>query len=333
MATIKEVAALAGVSVGTVSNVLSGLATVTPEMRRRVKRAINDLGFQPDHIARSLKTRRTKTLGIVISDIVNPFFADVIDGAEDAASRQGYTLSIVNSRDSAELEKRAVETLTGRRMDGLLVVVALERGCHQHLKACMNGGIPVVCLDREPNDIPVDTVSIDNVGSARQAVEHLLSLGHRRIAYLGGRASMYIPALRMQGYFEAMASAKLRPAVFEGTFDRAGGRQGAAVMFSKRNPPTAALCGNLQVALGVLQEMTARQLHTPHDLALATFDHFDWLDVFHPRLTSVVQPAYQIGYCGAELLIRRIRGLVDGETPCRLVLPTELRIGESTCRF
>lgn len=330
MATIKDVAARAGVSVGTVSNVLAGLPTVTPEMRRRVEEAIGALDYRPDQIARSLKTRRTQTLGMVVSDIVNPFFADMIDGAEQAASQHGFGLSVVNSRDSLTMEQRAVETLCGRRVDGLLVVVAIERGDHTHLEGCLANGVPIVCLDREPEDLSVDTVVIDNVGSAREATEHLLAIGHRRIAYIGGRKSMYVPALRQQGYMEAMRAAGLSPVTMDTSFDRRGGRDGASRLFRKAKRPTAALCGNLQVALGVLEEMRHRSLETPRDLALATFDHFEWLDVFHPQLTCIMQPAFRMGYEGADLLIRRILGRLGDSAPRRVVLPAELRIAEST---
>ncbi|MCU0228877.1 MAG: LacI family transcriptional regulator [Bryobacterales bacterium] len=333
MPTIKEVAARAGVSVGTVSNVLSGLSTVSQDMRRRVEAAIQDLGYRPDHIARSLKTRRTQTLGMVISDIVNPFFADVIDGAQSAASEHGFTLSIINCRDSAELEKRAVETLCDRRVDGLLVVVSIERGCHEHLQLAIADGTPVVCLDREPLGIDVDTVTIDNVAAGQQAVEHLIATGHRVVAYVGGSASMYVPALRQQGYLAAMKAAGLRHILIETSFDRQGGRDGAARMLSRAKRPTAALCGNLQVALGLLQEMRSRGLSTPEDVAVATFDHFDWLDVFRPQLTSIVQPAYRIGYEGAQLLLRRVLGQLNDSAPQRLTLPTQLRIAESTAGF
>jgi LacI family transcriptional regulator len=236
----------------------------------------------------------------------------------------------VNSGDNLAQEARAVEILRARRMDGLLVVVALTRNEHRHLVECQEAGIPVVCMDRVPEGIEVDTVSIDNAGSAREAVEHLLSLGHQRIAYLGGKPDMYVASSRQHGYEEAMASASLPNIVCEGAFNRPSGYDATLKLMSGPNPPTAALCGNLQIALGALHGLKQLHLETPRDLALATFDYFDWLDVFHPQLTSIVQPAYQIGYAAADLLIGRLTGQQRGTERCHIVLPTRLRVAEST---
>jgi LacI family transcriptional regulator len=327
---MKEVAALAGVSVGTVSNVLAGLPTVTREMRERVEHAVRELHYQPDQIARSLKTRQTRTLGMVVSDIVNPFFADVISGAEDAAARRGYALSIVNSGDKLEQEIRAVEVLRARRVDGLLVVPSLYRADHRHLLACQDAGVPVVCMDRIPEGIDVDTVCIDNVGSARGAVEHLIALGHKRIACLSGTAEMYVASSRQLGYEEAMRAAGLPMIIGGGDFTRESGRVAMLDLMRRPEPPTAALCGNLQITLGAMHALKDLGRKIPGDLALVTFDYFDWLDVFHPQLTSIVQPAYQIGFEAAELLMRRLSGAMKDEPPCTVVLPTTLRIAEST---
>lgn len=327
---MKEVAALAGVSVGTVSNVLAGLPTVTPEMRERVQRAVRELHYQPDQIARSLKTRQTRTLGMVVSDIINPFFADVINGAEDAATKRGYALSIVNSGDRLEQEIRAVDVLRSRRVDGLLLVPALSRNDHHHILACQEAGVPVVCMDRVPEGIEVDTVCIDNVGSAREAVEHLIALGHQRIAYLGGTPDMYVASSRQAGYEQAMEAAGLPKIVCEGDFKWDSGRISMLELMQRPLPPTAALCGNLQITLGAMHTLKELGRKIPEDLALATFDYFEWLDVFRPQLTSIMQPAYQIGFEAAELLIRRLTGAITENTACTIVLPTTLRIAEST---
>lgn len=330
MPTMKEVAALAGVSLGTVSNVLSGLPTVTPELRERVHAAVSQLGYQPNLVARSLKTRQTHTLGMVVSDICNPFFSEVIRGAEDAAVRRGFLLTMMNTGDDPGQERRAVENLNSRRVDGLLIVVALEENDHGHLLDFRAGGKPIVCVDRVPFGLDVDTVSIDNEGSAERAVEHLVSLGHKKIAYIGGRQNMYVAVPRVNGYLNGMKTAGLEPRIYEGDFTRESGMLLAPELLDAEDRPTAVLCANVQITLGVLQVLRDRKLNTPRDLAVATFDYFDYLDAFSPRLTCIVQPSYQIGFEGANLLIGRLLGEVADELPRNIVLPTTLRVAEST---
>ena len=224
IATIKEVAAHAKVSVGTVSNVLSGEPSVGAELRQRVEASIRALDYHPNHIARSLKSRQTQTLGMVISDITNPFFPLVVRGAEDAASKNGYFLITFNTDDRIDRERQVLSLLRSRRVDGILLVVAPNPGDASHIKAVVDEGIPVVCLDRIPNTPKsLDSVSVDNAKGAQMCVHHLIMRGHTRIAVITGSLALWNARERLAGYETALAEAGIevdRSLIAEGDFER-----------------------------------------------------------------------------------------------------------------
>jgi len=333
MATIKEVAKKAGVSVGTASNVVGGSVTVGPRRRERVLAAIQELGYNPDHVARSLKLKCTKMLGMVISDITNPFFSHMVRGAEDAALKRNYLLLTFNTDDHVEREKQVLSVLRSRRVDGILLVVAPSEGRPSHIVETLKLGTPVVCLDRLPPGINVDSVTVDNVAAARECVRHLISLGHRKIGIITGAMALQTAQQRFQGYKEALAEAGLSidPAwIRRGDFHTESGYRLGREMLREKERPTALFISNSLMAIGVLKAMGELGLRCPEDQAIATFDDLPLTEVFRPHLTAVAQPAYSFGYSGAELLIQRIESKKASNSPIAIRLPTELRIREST---
>jgi LacI family transcriptional regulator len=332
MATIKEVAALAGVSIGTVSHVLSGVRRVHPAIRIKVEEAVRQLGYRPNLIARSLKSRRTHALGMVISDITNPFFPELMRGAEDAALARGYLLTTFNTDDSPERERQIFELLESRRMDGLLVVVALKRGKHPHVAKALAAETPVVCLDRRPRDLAVDSVTVDNTGGVEAAVQYLLDSGYRDIAYIGGAPGMYLTADRLKGYKRAMSRAGLLQRAFEGDFRRESGHRLMSRIIAAGRLPEAVFTANILMAAGALEALNEHGLSVPDDIALASFDSVAFLKGFRPQLTCVAQPTYEMGFRGANLLMDRLEGLAPSSEPQHVQLPCELRIAESTQR-
>mgnify|MGYP005840997561 CR=1 FL=1 len=332
MATIKEVAALARVSIATVSNVMAGIARVSPATRQRVLAAIEQLGYRPNHIARSLRSRRTRSIGMVISDITNPFFPEVVRGAEDAALARGYLLSTFNTGDLPEREKLIFTMLESRQTDGLLVVTALKRGQHPHVAAAMALGTPVVCLDRRPRDLAVDTVTVDNAAGVEMMVNHLIERGFCSIAYLGGGRGMYVAPERLAGYRRAMRKARLPLIEFRGDFRRESGYQVGKKILALQPRPEALVAANILMAAGFLEAIGEAGLEVPRDIALATFDKVAILRGFRPQLTCVEQPTYRMGYEGANLLIDRLELVTPHSDPVHLVLPCKLEVGESTRR-
>jgi LacI family transcriptional regulator len=327
MATIKEVAARAGVSTGTVSHVLGGVRRVQPQIRQRVEAAIRELNYRPNHAAQSLKSKRTRALGMVISDITNPFFPELVRGAEQAALERGYLLTTFNSDDRPERERQIFDVLQARRMDGYLVVVALERGEHPHVARAIEAGIPVVCLDRRPQDLAVDSVTVDNAAGVACLVEHVITQGYRDIVYLGGAPQMYLTAEREAGYRRSMAAAQLPLRKFDGDFRRDSGFQ---LVHQLRSAwPQAIVTANILMAGGVLEGLGEAGRRVPQDVALATFDAISILRGFHPQLTAFAQPSYDMGYRGATLLMDRVERKA-GPEPVHEQLQGELVLGEST---
>ncbi len=332
MATVKEVAKRAGVSVGTVSNVVTGATPVSPKRRERVLAAIRELGYQPNHIARSLKLRHTQMLGMIVSDITNPFFSHLVRGAEDAALKHNYLLLTFNTDDRIEREKQALAVLRQRRVDGILLVVAPQSDEYSNISETLEMGIPVVCLDRVPPKIQVDSVTVDNVRAARDCVRHLIERGHRKIGIITGSTTLQTARERLQGYKKALTGAQIpirQEFIREGTFRTSSGYELGKELLSERDRPTALFCSNGMMALGVLKAIEELGLRCPEEIAVAVFDDLPLAEIVRPHLTSVAQPAYLVGYKGAELLVQRIAG-GKGKKPVRLLLPTELKIREST---
>lgn len=335
MATIKEVARRARVSVGTVSNILSGSAPVSPALRERVQKAISDLDYQPNHVARSLKIRQTRMLGMVISDITNPFFPQLVRGAEDAALSHNYLLVTFNTDDQLEREKQILSVLRIRRVDGILIVVSPNDGEPTHIRNTIAAGIPVVCLDRVPAGLSVDSVSTDSVKGAAMCVRHLISLGHERIGIITGALNLQTAHDRLQGYSDAMREAGLpvqREWIQEGDFRIETGYRLTKGLLLGAKPPTALFASNAMMGLGVVKATEELGLRCPEDVAIAMFDDLPLAGVLRPHLTAVAQPAYDLGFKGTELLIRRIKGEDAGKRPVSIRLEPELRVRESTFR-
>jgi DNA-binding LacI/PurR family transcriptional regulator len=334
LSTIKEVAELAGVSVGTVSHVITGSVPVTEPLRRKVQAAIKKLDYHPNHIARSLKTSKTRTLGIIVPDLTISFFPQVIRGAEMAARQQNYTLMAVNSDDRADRQKELLSLMRSQRVEGILLVVAAAPAVMGQISQIIESGIPVVYLDRIPDREEVDSVSVDDAKAAEMAVEHLLASGHRRIALATGPQTLRNEQRRLYGYREALVKAGLTPdddLIWEGNFRP---EDVAAIcaphLCDPTRRPDAILSTNGPTGLGVLRALRDCGLRTPEDIALVTFDELTVDDLFTPSITTVVQPAYDIGFRAAQILLERIEnGNAEGAT-ITVRLPATLRVRESS---
>ena len=332
--TQKELAKLAGVSSGTVSNVISGVTEVSERSRKKVMDAIRALNYQPNLIARSLRTNRTNTLGMVIPDITIPFFARVIRGAESAAREAGYFLSVLDSESNHTRETAIMEILRSQRVDGVLLVTAGGHKWSEQESAALLAGVPIVCLDRLPTGLDVDSVCVDDARAAEMAIEHLIAMGHTNIAVVTGPLALENEQERLRGYRLAMKRKGLAvtPAmVWKGSFEPATvaalcqrGLQGATAR------PTALFATNGVTGLAALRAMYAMGLTTPRDIACVTFDELTTEDFFRPGITSVVQPAYEIGHRAVEVLLRRISNRTERLPIEKVRLPAKLSVRESS---
>ncbi len=335
MPTIKEVADLAGVAVGTVSHVINGSVPVSDELKRKVQAAIRELDYHPNHVARSLKTSRTRTLGIIVPDMTIPYFPQVIRGAEAAARTRDYSLIAVNSDDNPVRQKELLSLLRSQRVEGILLAVSAGPTPLAQISRIMSAGIRVVCVDRIPDRLPVDSVSVEDVSAAELGIDHLLAMGHQRIAIVTGPLSLKNERQRLLGYHQALERAGLRAdpdLIWEGnilTDDVT-----AMCQERLRDPatrPDAIFATNGPTGLGVLRALHESGLRTPEDMALVTFDELTVDDLFRPAVTTVVQPAYEIGYRAAEILLTRIHnGDGEAEEAMTIRLPATLKVRDSS---
>lgn len=334
MATQKELAKLAGVSAGTVSNVISGSTPVGKQARKKVLEAIRTLNYQPNLIARSLKTNRTNTLGIVIPDITMPFFPKIIRGAEAAAREHGYFLIVLDSESQHSRETEMMALLRSQRVDGILLVVAGGHKWSEECVAQIASGPPMVCLDRLPDGLDVDSVCVDDRNAAGMGVSHLLAMGHRKIAILTGPLTLKNEQERLRGYRQALRKAGVPvhdSLIWVGGFDpKEIARVCQKGLLKPAGRPTALFTTNGVTGLEALRSIYSSGLSTPRDIAFASFDEITTEGFFQPGITSVVQPTFDIGHRAVEVLLNRI---AKGSSPgpaTRVRLPATLVVRESS---
>jgi LacI family transcriptional regulator len=329
MPTLHDVAKAANVSIATVSATINQSAFVSPELQGRVRKAITEVGYHPDGIARSLKTRTTKTLGLIISDISNPFFTALIRGIEDVTNTRGYSLVLCNTDERLEKEQAYITLLRSRRVDGL--IMAPVGSAEEYAGFAAAVGAPFVFIDRKIPTVPADAVVVDNRAGARAVVEHILSLGHQRIGVITGLPRISTTHERLQGYRDALAHHRtpVDALLLKVGYSRLeGGYEAANDLLNLATPPTAIFATNNLMAIGLMRAVADRGFRCPDDISVAGFDDFEWASVFHPRLTTVAQPTYDMGAKAAELLLSRLNGSCTAE-PQEIVLPPSLVIRDS----
>jgi LacI family transcriptional regulator, galactose operon repressor len=310
--SIKEVAALAGVSLGTVSNALNRPEVVAEATRARVLAAIKELGFIRNESARQLRAGRSRTIGLVVLDVTNPFFTDVARGVEDAASEAGLVVILCNSDDQKAKESRYLEVLEEHRVQGILITPVASADAR--LSRVQRRGTPVVLVDSRSPSRGQCSVSVDDVLGGELAVSHLLAAGHERIAFVGGPFSTRQVTDRRDGALQALERAGREagdlhiietPALNVTAGQRAGATIAALPAASR---PTAVFCANDLLALGVLQEMTTHRIPVPDGVAIVGYDDVDFAAAAAVPLSSVRQPRHQLGRAAAQLLIEEALG-------------------------
>ena len=309
-AGMKDVASLAGVAVGTVSNVLNHPDLVRPLTRARVEAAMEQLGFIPNGSARQLRAGRSRCLGLVVLDVTNPFFTEVARGVEDYAQAAGYAVILCNSDEADDKERRYLRVLEEQRVRGILITPVHGRA--PELRRIRERGTPVVLLDR-PGSAGQCSVAVDDRRGGEIAVSHLLGLGHRRIALVNGPVAIRQCADRRRGALRAVERAGLDPAAVlaEVTVPAMNARAGAAAADELLGPglastgpgPTAVFCTNDMLALGLLRRLGQAGVAVPGDLAVVGYDDIEFAADAAVPLTSVRQPKYQLGRAAAELLL------------------------------
>lgn len=330
MSTIGDVARRAGVSKVTVSRVLNGATNVNPDTRVRVELAIADLKYLPNLAARSLRSRQTSTIALVVPDITNVFWTTVARGVEDEAQRRSYSVFLGNTDESPDKQRSYLRAVVQQRVDGVIIApynceVASILPLREH-------NIPTVVIDRKLDRWEVDTVRGDSSGGACALVEHLIQLGQRRIAMISGPRGASTAEDRVGGYLLALRKAGIDvdPRLLRwGEFRASSGEMMAADVFESGPQPDAIFAANNQIALGVLEFLLKRGLRVPQDIALVCFDEMADAARLFQFFTVAAQPAYEIGKTAANLLFDRIQG--DGQGPVREVILPSLLMLRSSC--
>jgi LacI family transcriptional regulator len=338
-ATIRDVARLAGVSVATVSAVVNSKDVVSEKLTRQVRRAIEALNYRPDQVARSLRVQRTHILGMVMPQIASPFFAEVLRGAEDLAGQQGYSILICNSREDANQEERQLSTLLSRRVDGILLAAEDVHFAYHRL---FPSHFPLVLFDRIPAGFTGSAVTTDNTAASFEATNHLIQLGHRRIALIAGREGISTAEERVEGFRRAMNQAGLlvqEQYFTRGNFKMQGGWECGLGLVKLPAPPTAIFSHNYEMTLGLMRALAETGAQCPKQVSVVGFDDFvvgmngfSWATMFSTKPTCVAQPSYEMGRKAVELLLKKIQRTAGADEPEEGIirLRAELRIREST---
>jgi len=330
MATIRDVARVAGVSTMTVSRVVNRSGYASADSRKRVEEAIAQLGYVPNAVARHLRSKRTKTIALILSDITNPFFTTIARGVEDAAAPRGYAVMFANTDESESEEIDYIRMLAQRQIDGALLVPAGNRA--EPYRLLQSQEIPTVVLDRRVSARRLDEVRCDSEGGAYSLVHHLIELGHTRIAVITGRRSISTSVDRVTGYELALAGAGIAfdpELVRYDSFSLEAGYRRTNELLAVSPRPTAIFAANNFIAFGTLRALREAGLRVPDDMSLVTFDDLpaEWHD--DPFLTVLAQPAYEVGRRAAELLLDRIEKRLPVARQVQ-VLPGELIVRRSS---
>lgn len=317
--SMREVAQLAGVAMSSVSRVLSGHPDVSPVMQSRVLAAVAELGYQPDLLAQSLRRQETMTIGFAVGDISNQLFAEIVAAAETRLRAAGYSMLLTNSEASAELDAAHIRLLAQRRVDGIILSVSDEQNADT-LAALERLDIPVVILDRDVPILRAVNVFTDHRAGMRQAVAHLLDLGHRDIAMINGQPMR--PVKERRAALEACYEERGLPQTFrsvDGTFSVDFGSRAAEDLLSRPNPPTAIIAGGNQLMLGALRVLRGRGLQLGRDISFVGFDEIPVSELYEPPIAIVRRDTAAIGRSAAELMI----SLLAGEPVEDVTLPSE----------
>jgi LacI family transcriptional regulator len=309
MTTIVDVARAAGVSTATVSRVLNNHPQVDPRLTATVLQVIKELGYRPSRVARTLRTRRNRVWALIISDVrTGPFFADVVRGVEDVAYGAGYSLFLCNTDEDSAKEASYIELAVAENVGG---VILTPSGPHTDLSPLVNFGVPVVLADRTLPTQVADSVLVDNVSGAYQAVAHLLAGGYKRIACITGMLGTTTGSRRYVGYSRAIEEAGLTvdaSLVRVADFRELGGQRAMQELLDQRERPDAVFVTNHLMTIGALQAIVDAKLTIPTDIAIVSFDDMSWSTLLRPTLTAVAQPAYDLGVESARLLLSRLGG-------------------------
>lgn len=328
--SVKKIAKAAGVSTATVSRVLNGSDKVRESTAKRVMKVVDEMNYRMDHVARRMKVKQTDSLviGLVITDIDNPFFSSVAKGVEDVASKNKLVTMICNTNENPEKERFFLNAMLSEKVSGVIIVPTT--GNLDFFHELVEDGFPMVMVDRKPKGLNIDSVSLNNKKGGYEAVKKLITNGHKRIGIVAGIKGLSNTEDRLAGYLQALEEEGIKiekDLIFYGDYVESGGRKAIDSFMSLDVTPTAIFSTNNLMTLGCIKEIYKRKLSIPGDVAIIGFDDSTWAEALIPPLTTVKQPGYELGVNAAELLIKRLRG--GNVNTIDVVLNPELVVRES----
>lgn len=325
-ATLRDIARSLNISVSTVSRALSGSPAINRETRKAVQQVAKNMSYEPNQVAQNLRKNKTNTLGIVIPDLSTHFFSANISGIQEVAAEKGFNVMVCQSNESYEKEVKNIQTLVASRVDGLLISISRETVDYEHLKALKLRNIPLVFFDRVCEEIEASKITVDDHDGAFKATEHLLKVGCRRIAHLSGPETLSISKSRRQGYLDALKQYSIQPEqelIRHSSLSKQNIIEQVQALLSLPTPPDAIFAINDSVAIQAMLLIKEKGLKIPEDIALVGFNNEPETPLIEPSLSSVAQPAYEIGQIAARHLLEQISTPEDF-LPQRIVLKTEL---------
>jgi len=330
MSSLKDVAKLASVSIATVSRVINNSDKVSQDTRKNVLKAIKELDFKPSKTAQRLryKSGQKKLIGLIVPDIQNPFYVDVVRGVEDMSYDNGFAIYMCNFAQDETKERMYLDLMKSEAVDGLILTPVNEKD--EQVINLVKSGLPVVCVDRGLADVEVDSVVVNNREGAFNAVELLINKGYKRIAYLGGLPNIPTTIFRQRGYTDAIIKNGFEldeSLILTGDSKHASGKMMAIKLLEMENPPDALFTGNNLITLGALEVIHNKGLKIPDDIAIVGFDDMHWSISLNPPLTAISQPGYEIGRRAADILFNRIAE--PERENVKLVLKTKLIVRDS----
>jgi len=331
LTTLRDVARHAGVSIGSVSTVINNTAPVSPALRAKVLLAIEELGYVPDAVARSLKMGRTRTIGLILPDITNPHFAAIASAIEIACDAAGYSLLLCNTMDNPTKELRDLRLMRTQRVDGVILVPgAGDADYVGELKRAVS--VPVVLIDRTLPGFDFDAVVLDNRAASHGLVDYFVRSGHRRIGIVIGPPAISIAEERLDGYLQGLADhgIDVEPAyIARGSFQPEPDYHATARLLALRQRPTAILSTSNHTTIGVMKALLDKGFRCPIDISVAGIDDFVWATAFSPKMTVMAQPIAEMGRLAAQRLFSRISGTLEGPAEVLVSAPA-LLVREST---
>ncbi|MFZ4451244.1 LacI family DNA-binding transcriptional regulator [Salibacterium aidingense] len=328
--TIKDVAKKAGVSISTVSRVLNGYGNVNKETNELVRKAVEEVGYSPNAIARSLRSRSTKTIGLIVNNILNPIYSLMAQAIEDTAREYGYQLLLCNSGANSEYEKVYLDGLYEKKVDGIIIAPTGQN--KEKINSFIKSGIPVIQVDRVIEGLEADAVVTNNRSAAYEMVSRIIENGYKKIALIVGVQTITTGMERMTGYFSALAENNINANseyIKVGHFDENTGFDAMNELLSLPNPPEAVFVCNNLMAKGAMMAVRENNISIPSQLSFCMFDDPDWAAMNVPSITAVKQPTYEIGTKAAKLLINRVNNQNKEQKPVHEVIDSKIIIRDS----